>query len=165
MKRIAAALSAVLLLTAASCTLKNADPLPEEENADVTITQSAPEAADTPAEEPLGEPAAAPEISYTSFKQLELESKPYFQNGELILYFTNHEIWYDSGEAAFIGMISDGSAVSVPASIVTSKHPELESGEDYLGVALAPSEPIPAGAYTFTVTFSEYIVSFEMTVD
>ncbi|MCR4905956.1 MAG: hypothetical protein K6A33_07730 [Clostridiales bacterium] len=166
MKRIAAALSAVLLLTAASCTLKNAEPLPdEEEHADVAIEQPASAPADVPEEAPADEPAAPTDPVYVSMKPLELESKPYFQNGELILYFTNHEIWYEENEAAYIGMISDGSAMSVPASIVTSKHPELEAGEDYLGVALLPSEPIPAGSYTFTVTFSEYIVSFEMTVD
>ncbi|MBO7405602.1 MAG: hypothetical protein J6V24_11625 [Clostridia bacterium] len=165
MKRIAAAILSVLLLCAASCGLRDSETSQNEENADVTIAQTAPETPAVADEEPVIEPDITTEYPYVTLKQLELESKPYIQNGELILYFTNHEIWYEDDDAAFIGMISDGSAMSVPAAIVTSKHPELESGEDYLGVALRPSEPLPSGSYSFTVTFSEYTVSFEMTID
>ena len=165
MKRIAAAILSVLLLSSTSCGLRNSETSQNEENADVTIEQSAPEITAKAEEEPSGEPTVTADYPYVALKQLELESKPYIQNGELILYFTNHELWYEPDEAAYIGIISDGSAMSVPAAIVTSKHPELESGEDYLGVALRPSEPLPSGSYAFTVTFSEYTVSFEMTID
>jgi len=165
MKHTAAVLLSVLLLSAASCAKPEPEPAVEENNAaDVKIEEPAEEI--VPEEEvPTAEPGAPEDVQYVSMKTLELESKPYFQNGELILYFTNHEIWYEDDDPAYIGIISDGSAMSFPASITTSKHPELESGEDYLGVALATSEQIPAGTYNFTVTFGEYIVAFEMTIN
>lgn len=160
MKRIAAVLLSLLVL--ASCRSAYTDPDPE---AGVSDSETVPETAEEtePVQEEETEEPAEPQ--YVDLKILELESEPYFQNGELILYFTNHEIWYEPDEAAYIGIITPYSASSYPASIVTSRHPELESEEDYLGVALAPSEPIPAGTYNFSVTFGEYFVSFEMTVD
>ena len=91
MKRIAAALLSVLLLAAASCGRQNAETLPEAENADEIIDQPVPLAAPETEEKFSGEADGPTDLQYVSMKTLELESKPYVQNGELILYFTNHD--------------------------------------------------------------------------
>ncbi|MBR5681043.1 MAG: hypothetical protein IKX19_10365, partial [Clostridia bacterium] len=66
MKRIAAAILSVLLLSSTSCGLRNSETSQNEENADVTIEQSAPEITAKAEEEPSGEPTVTADYPYVA---------------------------------------------------------------------------------------------------
>ncbi len=112
---------------------------------------------------PPPEPAEMPyEYHFSPTVELELEGEPVYEDGIFTLVFTEHQLSYDSDSVASVGLISDTSASSLDAEIVSD-------GTDWTvphdGVRIRMKEPIPAGTYTVSVAFGRYKINFDMSFD
>ncbi len=166
MKKYIAFLLAALLLTLPSC--GSSESAPEE-----TDGETAAEAAETeaPAEtEPETEkpkyerPANEEVIHYTT---LELLKDAVYDRaaGLFLMYFTNNELLYSADSKCSIGLISDEEAVSITGKPDMTAYPDMQIDEDdFCGIAIKVDEEIPTGDYLISVTFENYIVSFEQTI-
>ena len=167
-------LCAWLALAPVSCSKKESADMTEETPAAQTeapVQEAAAPAQETPADEPEAEPAPEEEhgipedVEVQALYELKLSAPAEIRDGILVLFFTEEHIWYDKDAAGSIGMISSDMASSIAATLDTENVPDILNGTDYRGVALVPAEPIPAGEYSFSVTFANYIVAFDMTVE
>lgn len=153
-KVIIFALCALLL---AGCTAKQE--APETETADIEAV------ADTMPEESESE-TKMPSVPEGPITALELEKEPRYENGQLILFFTNHEIIYTDAMPASVGMLHELSASSVSAKIIlTDETRSGDSGDFRCGVILEPEEVLEAGTYSLSCAFSNYVVNFDITID
>ena len=158
-------LSLVLLLTAASCGKSAGDETPETLPVETTSEEAETE---TPEPEETAEPVQLefPDGSqYTTLTDLELAKPAEYRDGILILYFKQTDIWYKPDTICSVGLISDDSAESFPATLDMTSFPDMFDGDDYCGAALVPSSPLPSGSYIFSVSIAEYLVSFNVTID
>ena len=137
------------------------------ENVSASTEETAPEAndaADVPAEG--AETKGLPEnVEVSPILELELAKPAEIINGTIVLYFTDEELFYASDAPCSIGLISSAMADSISGTLDMTSYPDMFSGDDYRGAAIIPSEPIPAGSYTFSVSIGTYLVSFDMTVE
>ena len=173
-------LCAALVLTSVSCSLRAGT-----EEADASsqpaageTTEAEPENGTQPTDEITGEepsaPAVEPEESLASLPDnveaeainvLELSEPAQYKDGRLVMYFTNTAVFYRPDDVCSIGLISSDMADSISAVLDVETYPDIKNGDLYRGAVLVPSEPIPAGAYTFSVAIANYLVTFDMTVD
>ena len=122
------------------------------------------EASEEPAEGT--ETNALPEnVEVSAITELELARPTQIENGILVMYFTDEELFYEPDAPCSIGLISSDMADSISGTFDMTSYPDMFSGDDYRGAAIVPSEPIPSGNYTFSVSFGNYLVNFDMTVD
>ena len=176
MKRLSLLLLCALLALSTACS-KGAsaedDAAPDTAQADAQAdalddsapTEAVPEmAAEPEPEEP--ETNALPEnVEVSSILELELAQPAEIKNGTLVMYFTDEELFYPSDSPCSIGLISSDMADSIACTLDMTTYPDMFSGDDYRGVAIIPSEPIPTGSYSFSVSFGSYLVNFDMTVE
>ena len=113
----------------------------------------------------MGRYALLQSQSGASILELELAKPAEIINGTIVLYFTDEELFYASDAPCSIGLISSAMADSISGTLDMTSYPDMFSGDDYRGAAIIPSEPIPAGSYTFSVSIGTYLVSFDMTVE
>lgn len=102
-----------------------------------------------------------------NFYRLEAAEQPVFEDGILIVKFTEEDIRYTDSSVFYIGLRSDSSAYSIKATSQEVLYPELCTNPEkhyYNGVALLPSEEIPAGDYKMSVSFEDFICEFDITV-
>lgn len=157
---------ALLLLTAcllASCSSAPADETLES-NDNVEVNESTQE---TETETETETDAPAP-IEPFEYDVLELDGDPVYEDGVFVLYFTEDDITFDESTEFYIGVVIPGESYTVTATEETAFYPDMLADEqysEYRGIALRPNEEIPAGNYRFSVTFEQYIVDFELTVE
>lgn len=104
-------------------------------------------------------------IVYFEKTNLELEKDPVYENGKLILYFTDHSIQYSADSQCIVGFISYGAADSYKATPDMETYPDMKTDSGYCGVALIPEDVIPAGNYTFNISLDSYVITFDMTIE
>ncbi len=163
MKKYIAFLLAALMLTLPSC--GSAEPEAEDTAGETLLETTAPDTA--PAEEAETEkpkyerPEDEEVINYTT---LELSKDAVYDRaaGLFLMYFTNEELLYNAETKCSIGLISDEEAVSVTGKPDMTAYPDMQIDEDdFCGIAIKVDEEIPAGDYLVSVTFANYIVTFE----
>ena len=146
-KMLALILAALLLAAFVSCSKKE----PEEEIDDTPAVGVQPE--ETEDETEPSSPGEAPtSVAVTEQITLTVEKDPVYENDTLVLYFTDHELYYPDDLECVIGMISAYAADSVKATPDMVSYPDMFDGDNYRGIALKPAEPLPSGTYTFDMT-------------
>ena len=168
MKRLSLLLLCALLVLSSACS-KGAsagdDAAPETAQTNTAPAEAAPEAAAEP-EPAEPETNSLPEnVEVSSILEVELAKPAEIKNGTLVMYFTDEELFYESDAPCSIGIISPDMADSISGTLDMTTYPDMFSGDDYRGAAIIPSEPIPTGSYTFSVSFGSYLVNFDMTVE
>lgn len=103
-------------------------------------------------------------VDVFEYHTLELSKEPVWEDGVLVLYFTEDDLWFETDSSFYIGLRSEDEAYSVSAVSETALYPDMLVEDEYCGIALRPSEEIPAGEYRMSVTFEHYICDFEMTI-
>lgn len=168
MKKYIAFILAAVLLTLPSCSSGEAEDSVSEETGieETDANTSLEEETEEETEEVVVErPVSEEVITYTS---LELEKDPVYDReaGLFVLYFTDHEILYDSDAKCYIGLLSDAEAVSIAGTPDMEAYPDIIIDEDdFCGIAIRVNEEIPAGEYYVSVTFGSYIANFDYTVE
>ena len=105
------------------------------------------------------------EIEFTSFEELTLVKDPVYENGMMVLYFNENDVMYNENTDANIGVVAADEAYTVKAEIDFDSFPDMKVDEsNYCGIALKPSFEIDPGEYRISITFDEYKVEFEMTI-
>ncbi|MGN1346629.1 MAG: hypothetical protein ACI4V1_07565 [Eubacteriales bacterium] len=162
MKKYIVLLLAGLMLAAAACSSE----APEESVEETETETAAPETeAETEPETKYERPADEEVIEYTT---LELEKDALYDRsaGLFVMYFTNHELWYEEDAKCSIGLISDEEAFSIAGVPDFTAYPEVKVDEDdYCGIAIRIEEEIPVGDYYASITFDHYIVNFDFTAE
>ena len=167
MKKYIAFLLAALMLAMTSCSSGEAEETaaeteaPAETAAETASPETVPEEEETEAK--VERPENETVIQYNT---LELEKDAVYDHtsGLLVLYFTNHELVYPEDTKCSVGLISDEEAFSITGTPDTAAYPDMQTSEDeFNGIAIKLSEDIPAGEYFASITFDEYIVSFDFT--
>ncbi len=131
-----------------------------ETTADTEETEAETEAETSPA------PVKPEEVEIIKYMNLFLEKEPVYENNTLVLYFTDHEVWYDENTVANVGIVASDEAYTVPAEIDFDSYPDMKTEtDDYCGIALIPSFPIDPGDYKISITFDDYKTEFEMTIE
>ena len=163
MKKYLALILAALLLTSCSSEAPEAEEAAEIAPAEETeVMEIIP--TDPAVEDELPEPEVIEKPEIEQFTTLEVEGTPVYENGNLIIHF-GKSVWYELDDAVSVGMILSTAAESMGGKIVSDQYPELLNEEDeYDGVAIQPAETLPTGNCLFSITFGEYLVSFELDV-
>ena len=172
MKRLSLLLLCALLALSSACSRGASaedDAAPETARADARTDSAPTDAVTEIAAEPVSEEPetnALPEnVEVSSILELELSQPAEIKNGTLVMYFTDEELFYPSDSPCSIGIISSDMADSISGTLDMTTYPDMFSGDDYRGAAIIPSEPIPSGSYSFSVSFGSYLVNFDMTVE
>lgn len=144
----------------------------------VSCSSAAPEIETEPAieSETLAETETEPEtekkepviVEVFNYYHLEAAGEPKFEDGILVVYFTEDDIRYTDESEFYIGVRSEGIAYSVKAASQVALYPDMITNEAkhyHSGVALLPEETIPAGEYLMSVTFEDFICEFNITVE
>jgi len=155
MKYTALVLALLMLVSCSSAA-------PENETESETETEAIVE---TEAETEKKEPAMT---EVFNFYRLEAAGEPKFEDGILVVYFTEDDIRFTDESEFYIGVRGEGNAYSVKAAPQIELYPDMITNEEkhyYSGVALLPEEAIPAGEYLMSVTFEEFICEFDITVE
>lgn len=110
-----------------------------------------------------------PEITEPfTYDELELDRDPVFENGTFVLYFTDDSVSFSDDTIFRIGVLTPGESYTITAENLTADYADMLANaeyNEYCGIAIRPNEEIPAGDYEFSVTFDEYIVNFDLTLD
>ncbi len=169
MKKYIAFLLAALMLSAVSCSSGEAEEsaVPETEApvAEEPV-EAVPEETEEETEEEVKNERPG-EVEVINYRTLELEKDPVYDrtSGLLALYFTDHEIIYPADAECSIGLISEEEAISISGTPDMETYPDMfVDNNNYCGVAIKAAEEIPAGDYFISVTFDDYIVTFNYTV-
>ena len=158
MKKYTALILALLMLVSCSSAV------PENETESETEAETIVEM-ETEAETEKKEPVM---MEVFNFYHLEAAGEPKFEDGMLVVYFTEDDIRFTDESEFYIGLRGDGNAYSVKATPQIDLYPDMITNEEkhyYSGVALLPEEAIPAGEYLMSVTFEEFICEFNITVE
>lgn len=102
-----------------------------------------------------------------NFYRLEAAEAPVFEDGVLIVRFTEDDIKYSKDSVFYIGIRGEGSAYTIKGTSQIDLYPEMITNPDknyHSGVALIPSAEIPAGDYKMSVTFESFICEFDISV-
>lgn len=163
MKKYIALLLAALMLTMAACSSGSSEEAEEtvQETEAPAETETVPE--ETEPEVKYERPADEEVITYTT---LELEKDVIYDRaaGLFVMYFTDHELLYPEDVKCSIGLISDEEAFSITGTPDFTAYPDVKVDEDdFCGIAIKIDEEIPAGEYLASITFDDYIVSFDFT--
>lgn len=169
MKKYIAFLLAALMLSAVSCSSGEAEESAPETEAPAAAENVAEEIPEETEEETVEEEEhKRPEpVEVINYRPLELEKDPVYDRaaGLLVLYFTDHEIVYPADAECSIGLISEEEAVSISGAPDMTSYPDMfVDDNNFCGVAIKMSEEIPTGDYFISVTFDDYIVTFDYTV-
>ncbi len=171
MKKYIAFLLAALMFSAVSCSSGEGEAeetaAPETEAvAVVEPTEEVPEETEEEKEEEVKHERPA-DVEVIEYKTLELEKDPVYDRaaGLFALYFTDHELLYAEDVKCSVGLISEEEAVSISGTPDMEAYPDMfVDNDDFCGVAIKVSEEIPAGDYFISVTFDDYIVNFDYTI-
>ena len=111
-------------------------------------------------------PAPETDAPFYGYTDLTLTRDPVIdEEGRIILYF-EERVYYSENTESYIGLISEYSAKSIKATPVMDVFEDMKVENGLVGFILKPAEPIPAGAYTFSVTVgNRYKVEFNYIVE
>ncbi len=163
MKKYIALLLAGLMLSMAACSSETPEETETETSAPETVAEA--EEVETEPETKIERPEDETVINYIT---LELEKDAIYDRdaGVIVMYFANHQIWYEADTKCSIGLISDEEAFSISGTPDMTAYPDvIVDDDDYCGIAIKVDEEISAGTYFVSVTFDEYIVNFDFTVE
>jgi len=107
-------------------------------------------------------------VDTTNFYKLEAAGEPVFEDGILLVHFTEDDIRYTENSVFYIGIRGSGSAYTIKGESQIALYPELVTNSDknyHSGVALIPSAEIPAGEYVMSVSFESFICEFDITIE
>lgn len=159
MKKYIALILALAALAMAGCSSSKEDETTETEPSTETSAESETE---TETQNPI---LAPEEVDVIDFEILTLEKDPVYENGVMVLYFTDHDVWYDENTEANIGVVATEEAYTVKAEIDFDAYPDMKvDDKNYCGIALRPSFEIDPGEYRISITFDEYKVEFNMNI-
>lgn len=159
---------ALLLLTScllASCSSAPADETTGDTSADTNESIESIEETETETDTEATQPEIVEPFEYNT---LELDRDPVYENGMFVLYFTDDAVTFTEDTIFRIGVMTPGESYTITAENDTASYPDMLANDEYkeyCGIALRPSEEIPAGEYEFSVTFEKYIVNFDLTLD
>lgn len=162
MKKYIALILAISALTLASCSSGDSDSVEtDEQNVEsVEEVETEPEVEESKPSIPVPE-----EVEIIEFEILSLAKDPVYEDGTLVLYFNENDVWYDENTVANIGVVADDEAYTVKAEIDFDSYPDMTIDErNHCGIALKPVFDIDPGEYRFSVSFDEYKVEFNFAV-
>ena len=148
----------ILILLFSTLLLAGCASAPKEEAADPVesdVVESVPEETESKKPAETDGPVTA----------LKLEKDPVYEDGQLILFFTDHDIRYADNAAAYVGVITATAASSMNAAIIPSELTAADENGNRAGVVLEPAEPLAAGDYSLSCAFGSYVVNFDITID
>lgn len=154
MKKIFALMLALAALAMTACSAEDTtDPDADANNPSSNLTETEVET----------EPAQEVVYSHTT---VELAKDPVYENGMLVLYFKQNNLWYTENSAYRIGVVTPMAITTVNATPDFNAYPDMKTADgNYCGVALKPETEFAPGTYKFNISFSQYNVAFEMTIN
>ncbi len=161
MKKYIAILLALSTIALAACSSSN------EEELDTTESSVESEAHETETETTETNPdiPVPDDVEIIDFEELTLAKDPVYENGTLVLYFNETDVWYDDNTEANIGLIAEDEAFTVKADIDFESYPDMKlDDKNHCGIALKPVFEIDPGEYRFSVSFDEYKLDFTFEV-
>ena len=159
MKKYIALILALAALAMAGCSSSKEDETTETDAINETSAESETE---SETQNPILTPE---EVDVIDFEMLELEKDPVYENGVMVVYFTDHDVWYDENTEANIGVVAADEAYTVKAEIDFDTYPDMKiDDKNHCGIALRPSFEIDPGEYRISITFDEYKVEFNMNI-
>ncbi len=159
-KTILTALLLTLALLVTSCGTAEA----ETEGTDTVDTAVEETAAETETT-PETEAETKKEVNYTNFKKLTVTEETAYENGYLMIRFTDSKVRYLAEDTCAIGISADGEAYSIAGSVDMEASAVFQEGDFYSGIAVKPSEALAAGEYKFIVTVANYMMIFNLAID
>ena len=157
MKKYISLILAFLMLTSCSSAAPETETETEPETEAVVETEA--ESEET--KEPVN-------MEVFEFYRLEAAGEPKFEDGMLVVYFTEDDIRFTDESEFYIGLRGEDFAYSITAKPQIELYPDMVTNAEkhyYKGVALLPDEPISAGEYLMSITFDSFLCEFNITVE
>lgn len=156
MKKIFALMLALAALTMTACSSEDTtDPSTDANDPSSNLTESETDVETEPAQEVV--------YSHTT---VELAKDPVYENGMLVLYFTQNNLWYTENSAYRIGVVTPMAINTVNATPDFDAYPDMKTADgNYCGIALKPETEFTPGSYKFNISFGQYNVVFDMTIN